>query len=399
MKDPGIKPIHSRTRWRTIANASERQEGEGNRSQPSKESGSNPSDKSLDGREPLATESSKPPACPKKFEANLGSRSDDTSKRVDYQFSRRKFRRDREKKAFLFRFIRIDLEKKVPLRTFLKIGLPLAFIVGLAFFIIGFKSAGSPDKIDLPRTFTALTPEVQESVDGIFRDLQERKGTEALEKARRLRTMAPEFLPALILAANAAILTKDLDFADQNCLESLSKRESESDAFMLQAVVTLKRLQDKNYKPMGSPMIQVEDLLRDAIAAAPLDGNPYLLLAMLKRSARQSHEALALLKSSRLRLSTSCDTIVVDAAINLLGLEMTMDGDLPPLTGEVESSLLGMIDSAYIGMRLGNAKAATENLRRLREILPPKVFSQILDDPAFNDYAENPQFADFFQTQ
>lgn len=211
--------------------------------------------------------------------------------------------------------------------------------------------------------------------------------------------MAPEFLPALILAANAAILTKDLDFADQNCLESLSKRESESDAFMLQAVVTLKRLQDKNYKPMGSPMIQVEDLLRDAIAAAPLDGNPYLLLAMLKRSARQSHEALALLKSSRLRLSTSCDTIVVDAAINLLGLEMTMDGDLPPLTGEVESSLLGMIDSAYIGMRLGNAKAATENLRRLREILPPKVFSQILADPAFKEYAKSPQFSDFFQTQ
>lgn len=50
-------------------------------------------------------------------------------------------------------------------------------------------------------------------------------------------------------------------------------------------------------------------------------------------------------------------------------------------------------------MRLADDKTATANLSRLKEILPPKVFSQILADPAFKDYAMNPQFAGYFQKQ
>jgi hypothetical protein len=119
----------------------------------------------------------------------------------------------------------------------------------------------------------------------------------------------------------------------------------------------------------------------------------------VKRAARESREALDFLQSSRLRQSAASDTMVTEAAINLLELEMMLDADLPPLSDQNEAGILNQFSTAYTAMRLGNREVAVSNLTRAKESLPSKVFAQILADPAFSTYSQNPQFAEIFKKQ
>jgi len=292
-----------------------------------------------------------------------------------------------------------NFKGNISLRAALVWGFVLTCVVGLSFFMLGISAARNSENPEMPKDFSEMTPEIHGVINKIIKDLQDRKGQLALEKIGQLRTLAPEFSFASILAANAALIEKDLQTAEDESEASLAGRVAESDAFMVQALVVMSRLKDKAYKSMGNPKAQIETLLHKAIAADPLEPDPYILMGAVKRAARESREALDFLQSSRLRQSAASDTMVTEAAINLLELEMMLDADLPPLSDQNEAGILNQFSTAYTAMRLGNREVAVSNLARAKESLPPKVFAQILADPAFSTYSKNPQFAEFFKKQ
>lgn len=287
----------------------------------------------------------------------------------------------------------------ISLRAALVWGFVATCVVGVSFFMLGISAARNSENPEPPKDFSEMTPELHGALNGIFEDLRDRKGQLAIEKIDQLRTLAPDFSFASILAANAALIEKDLQTAEDESEASLAGRVAESDAFMVQALVVMSRLKDKSYKSMGNPKAQIETLLHKAIAADPLEPDPYILMAAVKRAARESREALDFLQSSRLRQSAASDTMVTEAAINLLELEMMLDADLPALSDENEVGILNQFSTAYTAMRLGNREVAGSNLTRAKESLPPKVFAQILADPAFSTYSKDPQFAEFFKKQ
>lgn len=346
---------------------------------------------------------SRPPVSPKKFSASSSSVDVDAapSSRVDVNTSPKAQSRARSNlpKPPALKIKLLDLKRKIPIRTALITGLASACLMGFSFFMLGLNVGRNTENVEIPKSYSEITPEVQELLDGIFTDLQDRKGQQALEKIGQLRVLVPDFSFASILAANAALMENDLEMAAKESEDSLIRKESESDAFMLQALVVMSRLKDKSYKSMGNPKAQVEISLRKAIAADPINPEPYILLAAVKRASRESREALDLLQSSRLRQSAGSDTLVTDAAINLLKLEVMLDADLPPLSDKSEVGILNQISTAYTAMRLGKSEVAVSRLTRLKESLPPKVFAQILADSAFATYSKNPQFAEFFKKQ
>jgi hypothetical protein len=292
-----------------------------------------------------------------------------------------------------------NFKGNISLRAALVWGLVLACVVGLSFFKLGTSAARNSKNLEKPKDFSEITPEIHGVINEIIKDLQDRKGQVALEKIGQLRTLAPDFSFASILAANAALIEKDLQTAEDESEASLAGRVAEPDAFMVQALVVMSRLKEKGYKSMGNPKAHIETLLHKAIAADPLEPDSYILMAAVKRAARESREALDFLQSSRLRQSAASDTMVTEAAINLLELEMMLDADLPPLSDQNEAGILNQFSTAYTAMRLGNREVAVSNLTRAKESLPPKVFAQILADPAFSTYSQNPQFAEIFKKQ
>ena len=346
---------------------------------------------------------SRPPVSPKKFStsSSSGEFPPAASVKVDVKIKPVAKTRGRSNSAKLpdFKIKPLDLRRRISLRAALTAGLASAFIVGVTFFMLGLNAARNTGEVEKPKVYLEITPEIQGLLDGIFTDLQDRKGQLALEKIGQLRTLAPDFLFASILSANAALIEKDLQTAEDESEASLAGKVAESDAFMVQALVVMSRLKDKAYKSMGNPKAQIETILHKAIAADPLEPDSYILMAAVKRAARESREALDFLQSSRLRQSAASDTMVTEAAINLLELEMMLDADLPPLSDQNEAGILNQFSTAYTAMRLENREVAVSNLTRAKETLPPKVFAQILADPAFSTYSKNPQFAEFFKKQ
>ena len=345
----------------------------------------------------------RPPLIPKKFSGSFSANSFDATDTVpthgDTRSSRQGRGRQNSKKTPPFKNLFFDFKRKISLGLALGAGFALACLSGVLFFTLGQKSSRVMEDIEMPRAQLEITPEVQQLLDQVFMDLKDRKGHQALEKIDNLRTLAPNLTSTSILAANAALLENDLEKVESESQDALLKKELESDAFMLQALAILSQIKDKSFKSIGNPKVRVESLLRQAISANPLNPEPYILLAAVKRSALESREALGLLHSSRLRQSAATDTIVTDAAISLLELDMMLDADLPTLSEKIEVGALNQITTAYTAMRLGKTEVAVSNLTRAKESLPSKVFSQILADPAFRDYSKNPEFGEFFQKQ
>jgi hypothetical protein len=195
-------------------------------------------------------------------------------------------------------------------------------ISGIFFYSLGNRIGRSTGGGEVVKLKTELTPETQQSFDKILLDIQEGRGKEALDGIKLLQVSDPDVPSLSLTAANASLLANELESAQAYIEESIKARELVSDAFTLQALMEALVLRQKDYQKMGDPKLRLESLLRQAIAADPTNPRPFLELATMYRLLNRSDEALALLKSAKLRLSVPTDTLVADVALALLQLQM-----------------------------------------------------------------------------
>ena len=290
-------------------------------------------------------------------------------------------------------------KKEVPTSLVLIIAIVTAAISGLVFYFFGARVAHEKSELALEKTSMNLTPEIEQAIDGVLLDLQQGRAQEALENIKLLQSRAPGVASLSSIAANAALLSKNLDLAEEFTHESLKERQCVSDALVLQAVIEALRLRDKTYTKIGDTRMRIETLLRDSIAADPTNVRPYLELAAMNRFSNRFDEALALLKSAQLRQSVDMDTTVTDTAIALLQLQMLSDEGLPKLSENPGGDLQSLLCEAYTAMRMGDTTVALSRLSQARERGSAKVFTKLLKDPVFLPYAKDAAFADFFRSQ
>jgi hypothetical protein len=288
------------------------------------------------------------------------------------------------------------LKNEVPISIALLVGIMAVAISGLFFYFLGARAAHEKTELSIEKTSMNLTPEIGQAIDGVLLDLQEGRAKEALEKIKLLQGSAPRVASLSSIAANAALLSKNLDLAEEYTQESLKERQSVSDALVIQAVIEALRLSDKNYTKIGDTKMRIETLLRESMAADPTSARPYLELAAMNRFSNRYDEALALLKSAQLRQSVEMDTTVTDTAIALLQLQMLGDEALPKLSENPSGDLQSLLCDAYTAMRMSDTSVAVSRLSQARERVSAKVFTKLLKDPAFSPYSKDAAFADFF---
>lgn len=270
-------------------------------------------------------------------------------------------------------------------------------ISGIFFYSLGNRIGRSAGAGQMVKLKTELTPETQQSFDKILLEIQEGRGKEALEGIKLLQVSDPDVPSLSLTAANASLLANELEGAQAYIEESIKARELVSDALTLQALMEALVLRQKDYKKMGDPKVRLESLLRQAIAADPTNPRPFLELATMYRLLNRSDEALALLKSAKLRLSVTTDTLVADVALALLQLQMLSDENLPELSNETTLDVRSLFSDAYTAMRLGKTEIATARLSQAREILPANLFSRLVKDPAFFAYLKDDAYAEFLK--
>jgi hypothetical protein len=258
------------------------------------------------------------------------------------------------------------LKNEVPISMALLVGIVAVAISGLFFYFLGARAAHEKTELSVEKTSMNLTPEIGQAIDGVLLDLQEGRAKEALEKIKLLQGSAPRVASLSSIAANAALLSKNLDLAEEYTQESLKERQSVSDALVIQAVIEALRLSDKNYTKIGDTKMRIETLLRESMAADPTSARPYLELAAMNRFSNRLDEALALLKSAQLRQSVEMDTTVTDTAIALLQLQMLGDEALPKLSENPSGDLQSLLCDAYTAMRMSDTSVAVSRLLQAR---------------------------------
>lgn len=274
----------------------------------------------------------------------------------------------------------------------------VSFVIsGVFFYSLGHRIGRSTGGGEVVKLKTELTPETQQSFDKILLDIQEGRGKEALEGIKLLQVSDPDVPSLSLTAANASVLANELESAQAYIAASIKDRELVSDALTLQALMEALVLRQKDYKKMGDPKVRLESLLRQAIAADPTNPRPFLELATMYRLLNRSDEALALLKSAKLRLSVPTDTLVADVALALLQLQMLSDENLPELSNETTLEVRSLFSNAYTAMRLGKTEIANARLSQAREILPANLFSRLVKDLAFSAYSKDDAYAEFLK--
>jgi len=97
----------------------------------------------------------------------------------------------------------------------------------------------------------------------------------------------------------------------------------------------------------------------------------------------------------RLRLNATDSFIMADICLALLKLEDTADSVLPAETGG--HGPVALFSSAYVAARKNDFTAAAAILRECREVVPPAVFSTVLDSPVFRKFSGEPALAAFYK--
>jgi tetratricopeptide (TPR) repeat protein len=287
--------------------------------------------------------------------------------------------------------------KKIPFLWAVAGAVVVTLAGGSLFYSLGINKGIQEAEAIAVKENVAVPDELQATLDAALADIQSGRGDAAVASLSKLQRENPNISSMPLLIANAALIAGNVELAQEKITESIERRESLSDALILQAMLEAKMALDKNYKKMGAPGLRIEHLLRQAIAADCANDGPYYELATLKRFERKPEEALALLKSAQNRLNPVDSRFTVDLAIELVKLQLLEDKSLPTISDQSPLDSQTLFLSAYIALRQGNSALAAKFFQQARERLPENVFRQIVKDPAFLPYWKDPALASFLE--
>jgi len=269
----------------------------------------------------------------------------------------------------------------------------IAAVCGLAFgtYVFGESVGRESVKPAAPREeikAAAFPAESLPRLDAALQLLRDHDGVGAFQALQNLIAETPG-APSIRYAAAMAAMMADYRNEARRLLEgSISARDRVSDSLALKAAV-------EGGSGTKSPDVQ-ETLLREAIAADPMNPYPFLELANVLRSQGRAGEAMPVLESARLRLLPADSHAVVNTTLALLALEKTELPEVPEIpvaTGIAERDF----PVAYALLRRENYDAAAALLSETEKQISPDLFSFLINDPAMRKYARQPALAGLYR--
>jgi len=272
-------------------------------------------------------------------------------------------------------------------------------VAGIVALILAFagvyflgKSAGRESNLpvtpDIPTIQGDFPPAAQEKLDAALALLRSGKSFDAWTEIKSLVQRYPTAPSLRYAAAMAAMQADYLNDAERFINDSIAANDRVSDSLALKAAIIGIR--------SGKPTPEQEDLLRQAIAADPMNANSFLELAALLRYQGRLEEAAGILKSAQARLLPVDSHIVVNTTLALLSLQKE-ENVPPPASPDITGIPEQDIPMAYALMRQGNFVAAAAILKNSQTLISPDLFAYLIDDPALRKFRKEPPLAGFYR--
>ncbi len=244
------------------------------------------------------------------------------------------------------------------------------------------KPAGA---VPVPPTRREFPEDLLPQLDAALELLRRGENLEALDSLNKMLAAHPD-VPSLHYAAALAALQAGYPReADRLAGASIEKGFRVSDAYALKAAISA--MQSKG------PSAEQETLLKKALAADPMNSNPFIELASLLRYQNKKEQASSLLTSASLRMNPTDTMVVMETTKALLAID---EGEnlLPP------SQPLGIpskdFPNAYSEMKRGNFENAASILRFDRDRIDSDLFYYLINDPALRKFASQKELSEFY---
>lgn len=265
----------------------------------------------------------------------------------------------------------------------------LAFVGGMVAGVRLAKPAPEPTTNSSASAGPRMLPEeFQETFTQGLRERANGEPAKALQTFRDLLQKAPGAPSARYAAALAAMEAGETTAAKQWLEASADNGDRASDSFAILAAISSQQA--------GRSAPEQERLLKNAIAADPMNPSPFIELASLMRYRREPAEAERYLEAARLRLNPVDSHSVIRATLELVRMDQMVTAKLPepqPATGIADKDLI----SAYVAMRRGDNQTAAALLTRVQQSMDPDLYAYLINDPAIRKFALEPELVPFFQ--
>jgi tetratricopeptide (TPR) repeat protein len=279
------------------------------------------------------------------------------------------------------------------------LGVVAVFVGG---FYVGHKYSGHSDTSDqvvLQQDAAFPSPESDLELDAAFTALLHSKYSDALLKFQKVQQSEPTLFGLDYLIANSAYRAGENSIAEQAAESAISKNEDAQEARVLQALINSKKTSDQSgVAQLADPNTTLESEIKQLVATHLGDARVYGIWGDFLRSNGSYRSAVDIFHKGVLRADPSQTEELLSAKEKLAALQNKPAQTAPSLSEMTSMTGEQALVAAFACIQLKQGEEASSFLEHARDLYPPQIFRELMNDGAFADYRTNPQLSGFFKT-
>ena len=245
------------------------------------------------------------------------------------------------------------------------------------------------------------TPESEDLLNAAFKALQDGKFREAFLNFQKVEDLQPGLFGIDYLVAMSSMKEGELLLAEESARRAISKNEMAGQAQILLDLITLAKAKASSGAGegphFGNPADLAEKDMKSFAADNPADSAIYCLWGDLKRTQGAYQTASDLLHKGVVRSDPQASGLVLSTKEHLARLQASPSKQVPSLSELTSMNGEQAMGAALTALQHKQPADALHFLERARDVYPAPIFLFLLQDPAFDEFRNDPQLSLFFK--
>ncbi len=234
-------------------------------------------------------------------------------------------------------------------------------------------------------------------LDAAFSAMRERNYRQAMTGFQKIAEKQPALTGIDYLVAEAAFKAGESATAENAVKRAVSKDELADEARVLLSLINVRKAQitKENTPKSLDPMVAAETEIGHLAAGHLADAGVYALWGDLLRSRGSYRAAADMFHQAFLRAVPGDAPSVLSAKEQLARRQENPTKEIPSLSGMTAMNGEQALLAAFAALQQHDNENALAFLERARDLFPPQIFRELMEDEALVEYRNDPQIKIF----
>jgi tetratricopeptide (TPR) repeat protein len=272
-------------------------------------------------------------------------------------------------------------------------------VAGFAGFVIGRKTQ-LKDQGEAMAMTAEIAPSIQseEKLDAAFSDLRLGNAKKALLGFQDVQSLQPGLYGIDFLVGYAAHFAGEPALARESFQTAIGKKELEEEATAIISLDDVTKQDSGAGAPaIADPVATAETALRHYASRRPLDPRAYYLCAEMLRSKGSYRTAGELMAKALGRTDPRFDPRLIEAKMVLSRLQNEPPKEAVSISSVTSLDGAGALSAAYAALVNKKSDEGVLFLERASEFYPGTLFTELMQDQAFDEFRTDSKFGEFLK--